>query len=45
MEIVAGLSLKGLKPPIWDTDSPYYLSNLESGDGLLRRFSLYVSSS
>jgi len=30
MKIVAGLSLKGLKPPVWDTDSPYYLSDLKA---------------
>ena len=30
MKIVAGLSLKGLKPPVWDTDSPYYLSGLKA---------------
>ena len=30
MKIVAGLSLKGLKPPVWDIDSPYYLSDLKA---------------
>ncbi len=30
MKIVAGLSLKGLKPPVWYTGSPYYLSDLKA---------------
>ena len=30
MKIVAGLSLKGLNPPVWDTDSPYHLPNLNA---------------
>lgn len=30
MEIVAGLSLKNLKPRVWDPNSPYYLLNLRA---------------
>lgn len=30
MMIVAGLSLKNLKPRVWDLESPYYLSGLEA---------------
>jgi 7-cyano-7-deazaguanine tRNA-ribosyltransferase len=30
MEIVAGLSLKNLKPRVWDPASPYYLSELQA---------------
>jgi len=30
MEIVAGLSLKNLKPRVWDPDSPYYLPDLKA---------------
>ena len=30
LEIVAGLSLKNLKPRIWDRNSPYYLSALKA---------------
>ena len=28
MRIVAGLSLKNLKPRVWDPDEPYYLPDL-----------------
>jgi 7-cyano-7-deazaguanine tRNA-ribosyltransferase len=30
MRIVAGLSLKGIKPRVWDTESPYHLPNLRA---------------
>lgn len=30
MEVVAGLSLKNLKPRVWDPDSPYYLPGLKA---------------
>lgn len=30
MEIVAGLSLKNLKPRVWDSSSPYYLPSLNA---------------
>ena len=30
MLLVAGLSLKNLKPRVWDVDSPYYLSNVQA---------------
>ncbi len=30
MKIVVGLSLKSLKPPVWDADSPYYLPDMEA---------------
>jgi 7-cyano-7-deazaguanine tRNA-ribosyltransferase len=30
MLLVAGLSLKNLKPRVWDENSPYYLSNLRA---------------
>lgn len=30
MQIVAGLSLKNLKPRVWDPESPYYLSGLHA---------------
>jgi queuine/archaeosine tRNA-ribosyltransferase len=30
MQIVAGLSLKNLKPRVWDPDSPYYLPDLDA---------------
>lgn len=30
LEIVAGLSLKNLKPAVWDKDSPYYLPELQA---------------
>jgi 7-cyano-7-deazaguanine tRNA-ribosyltransferase len=30
VEIVAGLSLKNLKPRVWDPDSPYYLPTLRA---------------
>jgi 7-cyano-7-deazaguanine tRNA-ribosyltransferase len=30
MEVVAGLSLKNLKPRVWDPDSPHYLADLEA---------------
>src|SRR5262245_48764025 len=30
MLLVAGLSLKNLKPRVWDTNSPYYLPNLRA---------------
>lgn len=30
MKIVVGLTLKSLKPPVWDADSSYYLPNLEA---------------
>jgi hypothetical protein len=30
MLVVAGLSLKNLKPHIWDVSSPYYLPNLKA---------------
>lgn len=30
MEVVAGLSLKNLKPRVWDPDSPYYLPDLKA---------------
>lgn len=30
MEVVAGLSLKNLKPRVWDPRSPYYLPNLRA---------------
>ena len=30
MEIVAGLSLKNLKPRVWDSESPYYLPGLRA---------------
>ena len=30
MEIVAGLSLKNLKPRVWDSESPYYLPGLHA---------------
>jgi 7-cyano-7-deazaguanine tRNA-ribosyltransferase len=30
LQIVAGLSLKNLKPRVWDPASPYYLSNLRA---------------
>jgi len=30
LEIIAGLSLKNLKPRVWDPTSPYHLSNLQA---------------
>jgi 7-cyano-7-deazaguanine tRNA-ribosyltransferase len=30
MLLVAGLTLKNLKPRVWDVSSPYYLSNLRA---------------
>lgn len=30
MQIVAGLSLKGIKPRVWDFESPYYLPELQA---------------
>jgi 7-cyano-7-deazaguanine tRNA-ribosyltransferase len=30
LDIVAGISLKNLKPKVWDKTSPYYLSDLEA---------------
>ena len=30
LDIVAGLSLKNLKPAVWDEESPYFLPALES---------------
>lgn len=30
MQIVAGFGLKGLKPPVWDPTSPYYLKDLQA---------------
>lgn len=30
MQIVAGLNLKGLKPKVWNPDSPYYLPGLQA---------------
>jgi hypothetical protein len=30
MLLVAGLTLKNLKPRVWDVSSPYYLSNLQA---------------
>src|SRR5579871_4058745 len=30
MLVVAGLTLKSLQPRVWDTDSPYYLSDLRA---------------
>jgi 7-cyano-7-deazaguanine tRNA-ribosyltransferase len=30
LDIVAGLSLKNLKPPVWDCTSPYYLADLRA---------------
>ncbi len=30
MRIVAGLSLKGIKPRVWDLESPYYLTQLQA---------------
>ena len=30
MEVVAGLSLKNLKPRVWDKTSPFFLSNLRA---------------
>jgi len=30
MNVVAGLSLKNLKPRVWDPDSPYYLPDLKA---------------
>jgi len=30
MQIVAGLSLKGIKPRVWDANSPYHLSELQA---------------
>ena len=30
MQIVAGLNLKGLKPKVWNPESPYYLSQLQA---------------
>ena len=30
MKIVAGLNLNSIKPRVWDTDSPYYLSDLDA---------------
>lgn len=30
MEVVAGMSLKNLKPRVWDPSSPYYLPNLRA---------------
>jgi 7-cyano-7-deazaguanine tRNA-ribosyltransferase len=30
MLLIPGLSLKNLKPRVWDVDSPYYLSNVQA---------------
>lgn len=30
MQIVAGISLKGIKPSVWDKNSPYYLPQLQA---------------
>ncbi|KYC35709.1 hypothetical protein WA1_07845 [Scytonema hofmannii PCC 7110] len=30
MQIVAGISLKGIKPCVWDKNSPYYLPHLQA---------------
>ncbi|RUR72603.1 hypothetical protein ACF3DV_34365 (plasmid) [Chlorogloeopsis fritschii PCC 9212] len=30
MQIVAGISLKGIKPRVWDKNSPYYLPQLQA---------------
>ena len=30
LEIVAGLSLRNLKPRVWDPESPYYLPSLRA---------------
>lgn len=30
MKIVAGISLKGIKPRVWDPDSPYHLPDLQA---------------
>ena len=30
MKIVAGLNLNSIKPRVWDTASPYYLSDLDA---------------
>ena len=30
MQVIAGLSLKNLKPRVWDPESPYYLPNLRA---------------
>jgi 7-cyano-7-deazaguanine tRNA-ribosyltransferase len=30
LEIVAGIGLKGIKPQVWDSSSPYYLHNLKA---------------
>jgi hypothetical protein len=35
MLLVAGLTLKNLKPRVWDVSSPYYLSNSQIGKPLV----------
>ncbi|WP_281357359.1 hypothetical protein [Brasilonema bromeliae] len=37
MQIVAGISLKGIKPRAWDKNSPYYLPQLRALRDRLRR--------